>query len=201
MNYPCPRWLPFITRWFGTLSWVRYAGLLAKPCCKHRLFGVIPAVGNEAREGFPPTAIWRKTTSAGSARLKQASPPWRPHIRIQNVFWMIGSRFQPLFIPPGLIGFKVMGLFYVHPPAISRSRQIKRARWPKMDLVSRENVLESYKLANDAARCCACSVGTRSCVCVCMRRDECSGTPHWPVGCDSVTGQGAFEYAGAMQDE
>ncbi len=33
------------------------------------------------------------------------------------------------------------------------------------------------------------------------RRDECSGAFHWPVGCDSVTGQGAFEYAGTMQDE
>ncbi len=33
------------------------------------------------------------------------------------------------------------------------------------------------------------------------RRGECSGASHWPVGCDSVTGQGAFEYAGTMQDE
>ncbi len=41
-------------------------------------------------------------------------------------------------------------------------------------------------------------------VCLCMRpprRDECSGAPHWPVGCDSVTDQGAFEYAGTMRDE
>ncbi len=41
-------------------------------------------------------------------------------------------------------------------------------------------------------------------MCVCMRpprRDECSGASHWPVGCDSVTGQGAFEYAGTMRDE
>ncbi len=45
---------------------------------------------------------------------------------------------------------------------------------------------------------------TAVCVCVCMRpprRDECSGAPHWPVGCDSLTGQGAFEYAGIMRDE
>ncbi len=44
----------------------------------------------------------------------------------------------------------------------------------------------------------------RPAVCLCMRpprRDECSGAPHWPVGCDSVTGQGAFEYAGTMRDE
>ncbi len=41
-------------------------------------------------------------------------------------------------------------------------------------------------------------------VCVCMslsRRDECSGAPQWPVGCGILTGQGASEYAGAMQDE
>ncbi len=33
------------------------------------------------------------------------------------------------------------------------------------------------------------------------RRGECSGASHWPVECDSVTGQGVFEYAGTMQDE
>ncbi len=32
-------------------------------------------------------------------------------------------------------------------------------------------------------------------------RDECSGAPHWPVGCDSLTGQGVFKYVGNMQDE
>ncbi len=40
-------------------------------------------------------------------------------------------------------------------------------------------------------------------MCPCMRpprRGECSGASHWPVGCDSVTDQGAFEYAGAMRD-
>ncbi len=44
----------------------------------------------------------------------------------------------------------------------------------------------------------------RAAVCPCMwppRRGECSGASHWPVGCDSVTGQGAFEYAGTMRDE
>ncbi len=44
----------------------------------------------------------------------------------------------------------------------------------------------------------------RVAVCLCMRpprRDECSGAPHLPVGCDSLTGQGAFEYAGTMRDE
>ncbi len=44
----------------------------------------------------------------------------------------------------------------------------------------------------------------RAAVCLCMwppRRDECSGTSHWPVGCDSVTGQGTFEYAGTMRDK
>ncbi len=53
-----------------------------------------------------------------------------------------------------------------------------------MSLVSRENVLESYKLAKDAAWWRACS-----------------GASHWPVGCASVTGQGEFEYAGTMRDE
>ncbi len=44
----------------------------------------------------------------------------------------------------------------------------------------------------------------RAAVCVFMkspRRDECSGAPHWPVGCDSLSGQGTFGYAGSMQDE
>ncbi len=44
----------------------------------------------------------------------------------------------------------------------------------------------------------------RAAECLCMwppRRDECSGASHWPVGCDSVTGQGAFEYAGIMRDD
>ncbi len=39
---------------------------------------------------------------------------------------------------------------------------------------------------------------------VCMRphrRDDCSGEPHWPVGCGTLTGQGAVEYVGNMQDE
>ncbi len=47
---------------------------------------------------------------------------------------------------------------------MSRSPQIKRARWPKTDLVSRENVLEIYNLANDAACWRACSVEARVCV-------------------------------------
>ncbi len=41
-------------------------------------------------------------------------------------------------------------------------------------------------------------------VCLCMwptRLGECSGASHWAVGCDIVTGQGAFEYAGTMRDE
>ncbi len=41
-------------------------------------------------------------------------------------------------------------------------------------------------------------------LCLCKRlprRGECSGASHWPVGCDSVTGQGAFEYAGIMRDD
>ncbi len=35
--------------------------------------------------------------SAGSSFLTQASPPWRPNSRIQNVFRRIGSGPQPLF--------------------------------------------------------------------------------------------------------
>ncbi len=78
----------------------------AKPCCRRRLFGATPAVGDEARKGFPQTAMWRTITSAGSALLTQASPPWRTHSRIQNVFRRIGSRPQR----PGLRGhpFKVL---------------------------------------------------------------------------------------------
>ncbi len=44
----------------------------------------------------------------------------------------------------------------------------------------------------------------RAAVCACRRppkRDECSGASHWPVGCDSLTSQGASEHAGTMQDE
>ncbi len=43
----------------------------------------------------------------------------------------------------------------------------------------------------------ACIQSGRAAVCVCMRpprRGECSGAPHWLVGCDSLTGQGQFEY-------
>ncbi len=63
--------------------------------------------------------------------------------------------------------------------------------------MSRENVLESYNLVNGAVWWRACAAA----VCDCMRppsRDECSGTPHWPVGCDNLTGQNAFEYAGTV---
>ncbi len=44
----------------------------------------------------------------------------------------------------------------------------------------------------------------RVAVCLCMRppsREEYSGAPHWSVGCDSLTGQSAFEYAGTMRNE
>ncbi len=41
--------------------------------------------------------VLRTTTSAGSALLTQASPLWRPHNRIQCVFWRIGPEPQPLF--------------------------------------------------------------------------------------------------------
>ncbi len=80
---------------------------------------------------------------------------------------------------------------------MSRSPQIKRARWPKMDEVSRESLLESYNLVNDAAWWRA----GRAAVSFCMRpprRGECSGASHWPVECDSATGQGVFEYADTM---
>ncbi len=44
----------------------------------------------------------------------------------------------------------------------------------------------------------------RVAVCISMRparRDKCSSALHWPLGCDSRTGQGTFEYAGTMRDE
>ncbi len=64
LNYPCLRWPPpFITRWFGPIL-----STLCRPA--HRLLGVNSAVSNEARKGFPPTAIWGTTTSAGSAHLE-----------------------------------------------------------------------------------------------------------------------------------
>ncbi len=47
---------------------------------------------------------------------------------------------------------------------MSRSPKMKKARWPKANLLSRENVLESYNLANDVAWWPACSVGTRGCL-------------------------------------
>ncbi len=43
-----------------------------------------------------------------------------------------------------------VSLFYEQPPSMSRSSQIKWARWPKTDLVSQENVLESSNFANEA---------------------------------------------------
>ncbi len=66
-------------------------------CSPNRLFGANPAVSDEARKGFPLSAIWGATSSAGSALPKKASPPWRPHSRIRNVFWWIRSGSQPLF--------------------------------------------------------------------------------------------------------
>ncbi len=39
-----------------------------------KLFKANPVVGEEARKGFPPTAICGTATSAGSALLKQALP-------------------------------------------------------------------------------------------------------------------------------
>ncbi len=41
-------------------------------------------------------------------------------------------------------------------------------------------------------------------MCISMRpprRDECSGVSHWSVGRCSGPGQGAFAYAGNIQDE
>ncbi len=77
--------------------------------------------------------------------------------------------------------------------------KIKTARRPKADLVSRENVLEGYNLANDAAWWRACSVGTRGCAYVCMMNAQASRLVQ--VGRDGLTGQGVFEYAGTMRDE
>ncbi len=65
-----------------------------KLCCRRRLFGANPAVGDEARKGFPSTAMWGTTTSAGSTFLTQGSPP---HSRIQIALRRIGSGPQPLF--------------------------------------------------------------------------------------------------------
>ncbi len=78
-------------------SWVRYAGLLAKPCWRHRLTTSNPAAGDEARKGFPRTTIWGTTMSAGSAFLIPTLTQRRPRDRIQNVFRGIGSGPQPLF--------------------------------------------------------------------------------------------------------
>ncbi len=86
---------------------------------------------------------------------------------------------------------------------MSRFPVIQRARWPKTDLVSRENVLKSTALRMILRGGVRVQSG-RAAVYLCMwppGRDECSGASHWSMGCDSVTGQGAFEYAGAMQDE
>ncbi len=77
--------------------WVRHAGLLAKPFYRRRLSGANPSACEKARKEFPRTAIWGTTTSAGSTLPTQAPPPWRPHSRIQNVFWRIGYGPQPLF--------------------------------------------------------------------------------------------------------
>ncbi len=46
---------------------------------------------------LPETAIGETITSTGSALLTQASPPWRPHSRIENVFWRFGSGPRHVF--------------------------------------------------------------------------------------------------------
>ncbi len=82
---------PFITRWHGPI--------------KHRLFGANPAVGDDARKGFPPAAIRGTTTSAGSAILKQAKPPWRPHGSNKAFSGVLDLHPSLFFIPkvwPGL---------------------------------------------------------------------------------------------------
>ncbi len=81
-----------------------------------RLYGEKSAVSEEARKGFPPTAIWGMTTSVGSTFLSQASPPLRPHGRIQNVFRRIGSGPHPLFfippVRPGVRGHPFQGTMW-----------------------------------------------------------------------------------------
>ncbi len=76
-------------------NWVRYAGLFTEPCWRRRFFEANPVVGDEARKGFPPTAIWGTTASAGSTLLKKASHTYRLHCRMQCVFWRVGSGLQP----------------------------------------------------------------------------------------------------------
>ncbi len=85
----------------------------ALQACSLNLFADADCLGQIQRlatrliKGFPQTTIWGTTTTAGPALLTQASPPRRPHSRIQNVFWRIRPGPQPLFIPtlqPGLSG-------------------------------------------------------------------------------------------------
>ncbi len=79
--------------------------------------------------------------------------------------------------------------------------QNQKGTQAKASFLSRENVLESYNLANVTAWWRVCSVGMRGCVCIRLgpsRNDKCSGESHWPVGRDSLTSQGSCVYAGAM---
>ncbi len=76
----------------------------------------------ESPIGFPPTATWGTTTSAACAFLKQASPPRRPHSRLQSVAWRLRSWPQPLFLfrqcgqcasrPPLNVGYKFVADIY-----------------------------------------------------------------------------------------
>ncbi len=84
---------------------------------------------------------------------------------------MIENVFQYIYM------CKKLAYSTLQPPAMPRSPQTKRARWLKADLVSGENVLESYNLTNDAGMCVESG---RVAACV-VARDECSCAPHWPA--------------------
>ncbi len=79
---------------------VRYAAHFAKLCWRRRLAGANPAVGDEARKGFPSTAIWERLRWLGVRYL----PRYRLRGELIVVYKMFsgGLGLDPslLFIPP-----------------------------------------------------------------------------------------------------
>ncbi len=76
----------------------------------------------------------------------------------------------------------------------------RKARRPKTDIMGTKPCIDNATALSMMLRINV----KRHSVCSCMRpsrRAKRSGAPYWPVGQYSVTSEGAFAYAGDMQDE
>ncbi len=102
----CPRLSP-LCHTGSASSVVCYLGVFAKPYCQHRLFEVNPAVGDEVYKRFPPPAVWRKTTMAGSA-----PPSCGPHCCLQHFQRRNGFWPQSLLYTASVDKFKILQVPY-----------------------------------------------------------------------------------------